>query len=57
MNVCIFSPTPLLNPKEVYKNLPSNGQWSMIQGSCGSSKLVLPNSELLLFEKKLSSKF
>ena len=39
------------------KTYLQNGQWGMIKVSCGSSKLVLPNSELLLFQRKLSSKF
>ena len=45
--------TTLLNPKEVYKTYYQNGQWGMIKGACGSSKLFLPNSELFLIIYRL----
>ena len=41
--------TPLLNPKEVYKKIPSKRPMGYDKGD--------PNSELLLFERKLSLKF
>ena len=52
----ILTTHPSLIQKKFIKTYHQNGQWGMIKGSCGSSKLVLPNSELLLFERKLSSK-
>ena len=55
---CVVDLThPSLIQKKFIKNYHQNGQWGMIKGSCGSSKLVLPNSGLLLFERKFSSKF
>ena len=38
---------PSFIQKKFIKTYHQNGQWGMIKGSCGSSKLILPNSELL----------
>ena len=48
-----MSTHPSLIQKKFIKKIPSKRP----MGSGGSSKLVLPNSELLLFERKFISKF
>ena len=47
---------PSLIQKKFIQTYHQNGQWGTIKGSRGISKLVLPNSELLLFERKMSLK-